>query len=187
MLRIQLEGSFTQVVNVANETSDDEWVAQASDDLNPAGFTLWHCLRTIDWAVNCVIRGIPEIANQERWQSMLASTAWYGYDVSMGTARHVAASVTRAALVEYAGEVQQSVMSWLEAQSDESLDAVPDLDGNYRSNVVYGSLPQLDAWIKEDIGTPTWRMVTGPCVGHVRVHLGEVQALRQVLRSRVTT
>jgi hypothetical protein len=78
-------------------------------------------------------------------------------------------------------------MSWLEAQSDESLDAVPDLDGNYRSNVVYGSLPQLDAWIKEDIGTPTWRMVTGPCVGHVRVHLGEVQALRQVLRSRVTT
>jgi DinB family protein len=187
LLRIQLEGSFARIAEAANETSDDEWIAQASDGQNPAGFTLWHCVRSIDWAVNCAIRGIPEVANQARWQGMLATTAWYGYEVTMDTARHVAASVARAELMDYAGDVQNSVIPWLESLSDEELDGVPDIARNYSSNGMYESSPMREAWIKEDAGTPVWQLVTGTCVGHVRTHMGEVQALRQVLRSRLTT
>ncbi|MDQ6721238.1 MAG: hypothetical protein M3003_10660 [Candidatus Dormibacteraeota bacterium] len=118
---------------------------------------------------------------------MLASTAWYGYEVSPDMASEVAANVSRADLVEYAGEVQKSVISWIDAQSETELDAVPDLERNYRSNGMYLSSPRLEGWIKEDAGTPIWQFVAGPCVGHVRVHMGEVTALLQVLRSRAPT
>lgn len=187
MLDVQLRGSFDQIVQQANDTTDEEWSAQALSDLNPIGFTLWHCVRGIDWAVNCAIQGIPEVADQPKWKGMLASRAWYGYGVSMETACEVAAKIPRADLVDYAADVQKSVLSWLDTQSETELDVVPDLEQNYRSNGTYLTSPRLEAWIKEDASTPVWRHVAGTCVGHVRVHVGEVQALRQVLRSRIKT
>lgn len=187
LLRDQLEGSFAIIGQSADETSLDEWSAQASVGQNPAGFTLWHCARSIDWAVNCAIRGLPEVADHPKWQGRLASNAWFGYEVSLETAGEVAATVSRADVIEYVSDLQKNVTSWLDTLSENDLDAVPDLEGNYRSNGRYLHTPRLEAWIKEDAGTPVWQLLTGTCVGHVRMHFGEVQALRQVLRSQITT
>jgi hypothetical protein len=183
LLRKQLEGSCVLVIESANETSDGEWIAQASAGQNPAGFTLWHCIRCLDWAVNSAISGRAEVASEARWRGMLASTAWFGYDVSMEMARLVAATVPRAELIAYAGEVQKSVISWLDEQSEEALDSVPDLERNYRTNGLYASSPRLEEWIKEDSGTPVWQFLIGSCIAHVRFHLGEVNAQRELMRS----
>ena len=187
LLRAQLDGSFALIDEVANETSDPEWTAQMAPDMNPPGFTLWHCARCIDWGINCEIRGVPEVADQPRWHGRLALDAWFGYDVSMESAREVAATVSRAALLDYAGAVKTNVMTWLDTVTEGELDAVPDLVANYRSNGMYTGVPQLETWIKEDAGTPAWRLLTGACIGHVRVHTGEVRALNQLLRKRVET
>lgn len=187
LLRAQIERTFEIMAEVANETSDEEWTAQASSGLNPAGFTHWHCARCIDWAVNCVIRGVPEISQQSKWQDRLALNASFGYEVSLDTAREVAATVSRADVSEYAGEVQKSVASWLDSASDEDLDVVPDLARNYASNGAYVRSPRLESWIREDSGEPAWQFLIGTCTGHVRYHMGEVRTQLQVLRSRVPT
>ena len=186
LLRVQLDGSFNLIGESANETSVDEWNEQASVGQNPAGFTLWHCARSIDWAVNCAIQGLPEVADQPKWQGRLAPNAWFGYEVTLEMAREVAATVSREDVVEYVGELQKNVTSWLDNLSEHELDAVPDLESNYRSNGKYLRTPRLEAWIKEDAGTPAWQLLTGTCVGHIRYHVGEIQAQRQVLRSRIT-
>lgn len=187
LLRTQLQRSFEIIVEAAEGTSDEEWTAQAIPDQNPPGFTLWHCARCIDWAINCAIRGIPDVAAEARWQGLLASTAWYGYEVSLETACEVAATVSRADVMRYTGEVQASVTPWLDALTDEALEAVPDLEHNYESNGMYLGSPRLQAWIEEDSGTPVWSFLTGACSGHVRMHIGEIQAQRQVMRNRVGT
>jgi 4-aminobutyrate aminotransferase-like enzyme len=148
--------------------------------MNPPGFTLWHCARSIDWQVNCEIHGVAEVADQPRWKGRLAQDAWFGYDVSMDAARRVATTVSRADLVEYVEELKANVMSWLDTLSEDQLDALPDLKGNYRSNGAYMGVPQIDRWIEEDAGTPVWRMLTGACIGHVRAHTGEIRALNQI-------
>lgn len=155
--------------------------------MNPPGFTLWHCARSIDWQVNCEIRGIAEVADHPRWKGRLAQDAWFGYDISLDAARQVAATVSRSNLVEYVDELKANVMSWLDALSDDELDAEPDLKSNYRSNGAYVGVPQLETWIKEDGGTPVWRLLTGACIGHVRVHTGEVRALNQIRRQTAAT
>ncbi len=186
LLRAQLEGSFGLIVESVDDTSVHEWTAQASVGQNPAGFTLWHCARSIDWAVNCAIRGVPEVADGAKWQGRLSSNAWFGYEVSLETAGEVAATVSKADVVEYVSDLQKEVTSWLDSLSEDELDAVPDLESNYRSNGKYLHTPRLEAWIREDAGTPVWQLLTGTCVGHIRYHVGEVQALRQVVRSRIT-
>jgi DinB family protein len=186
LLRVQLEGSFKLIGESADETSVDEWNEQASVGQNPAGFTLWHCARSIDWAVNCAIQGLPEVADQPKWQGRLAPNAWFGYEVTLEMAREVAATVSRADVVEYVDDLQKNIISWLDNLSEHELDAVPDLESNYRSNGKYLRTPRLEAWIKEDAGTPAWQLLTGTCVGHIRYHVGEIQAQRQVLRSRIT-
>jgi hypothetical protein len=187
LLRAQLDGSFALLNEVAAETLDMEWTAQVSSDMNPPGFTLWHCARSIDWEVNCEIRGVPEVADEPRWKGRLAQDAWFGYDVSLEMAGQVAAAVSRSDLIEYVGELMVNVRAWLDTLSEDDLDVEPDLTNNYRSNGTYMSVPQLETWIKEDAGTPVWRLLTGACIGHVRVHTGEVRALNQIHRKPVAT
>jgi hypothetical protein len=183
LLRAQLDGSFELINELAGETSDAEWTAQVLPDMNPPGFTLWHCARCIDWAVNCEIRGAQEVADQTRWKGRLAQDAWFGYDISLDKACEVARSVSRPALVEYSGDVKASVTSWLDSISEDELDAVPDVGGHYRSSGMYAGVPQLDRWIEEDAGTPAWRLLVGACIGHVRTHTGEVRAQNQICRT----
>jgi hypothetical protein len=155
--------------------------------MNPPGFTLWHCARSIDWQVNCEIRGIREVAAHPQWKGRLAQDAWFGYEISLEAACQVAATVSRPDLVVYVDELKASVISWLDTLSEDELDAEPDLRSNYRSNGDYVRVPQLETWIKEDGGTPVWRLLTGACIGHVRVHTGEVRALNQIRRQPAAT
>jgi hypothetical protein len=148
---------------------------------------LWHCARSIDWQINCEIRGVPEVADQPRWKDRLSLDAWFGYEVSLETACRVAATVSRSDVIEYAGEVKANIAPWLEALSEDQLDALPDLESNYRSNGTYVDVPRHEAWIKEDSDTPVWRMLAGACIGHVRGHVAEIRTLNQVLRKRAAT
>ena len=183
VLRAQLDGSFELINEVASETSDAEWTAQVLSDMNPPGFTLWHCVRCIDWAINCEIRGAEEVAGQTEWKGRLAQDAWFGYEVSLDKACEVAVSVSRPALLEYARDVKANVTPWLDTISEDELEAVPDIDRNYRSSAMYTNVPQLDRWIEEDAGTPAWRLLAGACIGHVRTHAGEVRAQNQIFRT----
>lgn len=187
LLGAQLDGSFELINEVVGETSDAEWTAQVLPEMNPPGFTLWHSARCIDWAINCEIRGVPEVAHEPRWRDRLAQDAWFGYDVTLEKACQVAATVSRSILVEYAAEVKANVTPWLDTISEDELDRLPDIAKNYRSNGSYITVPQLETWIKEDQGTPVWRLLIGACIGHVRVHTGEIRAQNQILRKPVGT
>ena len=79
------------------------------------------------------------------------------------------------------------MVSWLRGVSPAELDAVPDVDHTYRASGRYVNAPWLEQALEEDRGTPAWRFITGPCGGHIRVHVGEAQALLQVMRRGATT
>src|SRR6185295_15212569 len=56
---VQFNGSYRLIADLANRTSDEEWRSRAHPNANLIGFTVWHCARIIDWAVNPVMRGEP--------------------------------------------------------------------------------------------------------------------------------
>ncbi|MDQ6660640.1 MAG: hypothetical protein M3Z24_06705 [Chloroflexota bacterium] len=45
--------------------------------------------------------------------------------------------------------------------------------------------PGFRAVIAGLLGQPIWRLLSGPCSGHMREHLGELDVLKQTLRRSV--
>src|SRR5262245_6380716 len=89
---------FTVVNNnlheIAGDLTPDELVTRALPNTNLIGFDLWHIARTQDWAAQTMARGIPEVIEDTRWQS-LGSATRFGVGVGMteGEADAVARSV----------------------------------------------------------------------------------------------
>lgn len=77
-MQFQLNGSFKVLAELADGATDAEWVARSFPAANMVGFTVWHCARTIDWAVNCVMRGALELADRAEWQDLRVPNAMFG-------------------------------------------------------------------------------------------------------------
>ena len=64
LLQFQLTGSFGLLKEIADSATDEEWKSRSFAAANPVGFIVWHGARTMDWAVNCVMRNRQELADQ---------------------------------------------------------------------------------------------------------------------------
>lgn len=188
LIRQQLNGVHRIFHEVAEDLADAEWTLHALPETNVLGFTLWHLPRTQDWAVHTVIRGVPEVIRDPKWSRLGDPEAvGIGVGMTLEEADSLARSVSRADVCAYADAVHNELLAWLATLSDDDLDAIPDIQAHHRDHPIYQT-PEMHAEIADLIGAPAWRYLSGPCVGHWRGHFGELEILKQVMRSvRVTT
>jgi DinB superfamily len=169
---------------IAGDLTPDELVTRALPSTNLIGFDLWHIARTQDWAAQTMARGVSEVIEDARWQS-LGSPSRTGIGVGMTEAEAdtLARSIALPNLLAYADTVHQTIVTWLATLSDDDLDAQPDVPAHiarhssYLSDVMRAEVP----WMYQQ--PPMWRCLS-PGLGHVREHLAQIELLKHQLRLR---
>ncbi|MFN2582348.1 MAG: hypothetical protein ABR498_06370 [Candidatus Dormibacteria bacterium] len=179
VLGVQLITSCKLVADKARE-SEAFWTRRGFSDASLPGFIAWHSARIIDWGVNTVVRGVPEVAASGQWHDRVRYDMGHGAGLTAAQADDTAASVTSGDVIEYAAALRDSVRAWLDENAASDLDVVPDLRARNQEHPMYRT---ADAWdeIKALEGLPAWHFLTRPCISHIRVHAGEVDTLLQVL------
>ena len=178
---MQLTGSFNLLREAADELSDEQWTSRAFPGTNLPGFVVWHGARTIDWAINTAIRGVPEVADGPEWSRFQDSWA-YGAGVGNEVADGIARSVSREETKKYIEQLGSVALDWLKQADDSELDSRPAFREHQSRKPIYLS-PAVWAEV-EDLSTiPTWQVVARPCISHIRVHKGEVDTLQHALRT----
>ena len=145
-------------------------------------FDLWHIARTQDWALQTLVRGIPEIIDEPRWEWLLLAPG-LGVGLSEAQADDLAHRVTLAEALEYADATHQAIVGWLRKVSDRELSRTPDVPKHLTRYPVYLEQAMRDEvpWMCER--PQVWRCLA-PALGHVRDHLAEMDLLKQQLRAR---
>ena len=169
---------------VAEDLTEEEWVTRPAPNQNLPGYIVWHIPRTQDTHVQTWIRGIPEVAHDERW------THWQplrrlgdGVGISLGEADEIARRVQLAEVLEYADAVHQEICAWLNRLNESELDQIPNIAQHLSSYPEY----QTPGYIEEAndlFDQPIWSQLMRPCIGHIHRHLGELEALKSFLRSQ---
>jgi hypothetical protein len=182
VLRFQLEGSFTQVRERVEAATDAEWDARAMPGTSKVGFVLWHCARTLDWAVNCALAGSPEVADQPAWSERLgAPEGLFGAGIPDAVADALPRRVSRQAVLEYLEEVRASALAWLEGTPSADLERPVDLEARLAAKPDYRR-PGVWAEIESLSGIPAWQLLARPAISHIRNHMGEVDTQLAGLR-----
>jgi hypothetical protein len=182
LLQFQMNGSFGLLAELADGASDEEWKARPFPAANLVGFTVWHGARIIDWAVNCVMRGAPELADQAEWQDVGVAKAWFGAGASREAADEVARSVPRTRVSTYLGALRENSIGWLAAVSNDELSKPVDLRARHAGRRDYMT-PAVWEEIEDLDGIPGWQFLARPCISHIRVHYGEVASQLEALRA----
>jgi DinB superfamily len=111
LLTIQLNGVNGLYHKVADDLTASEWTTRVFDGCNRIGFTLWHLPRTLDWAVQTVIRGAPEVITATTWSGRGAlQTPGIGAGMTPEEADALAAMVSPADVLAYADAVHQTTL-----------------------------------------------------------------------------
>lgn len=174
---------LTRIGEILNELAAEVDVAtsrkRASASTNLIGYTLWHIARTVDWSVNTMIRGTPEVAFDFDFQGVAdARVSQIGFGLQLHEADAIAEATTPAEAAKYYGSVLTEVAGWL--RTDPDLSAVPDVLGNQPDFPGYQTNFYLDE-VRTFQGETTLRILADPAIGHVRGHFGEIDLLRQML------
>jgi len=181
ILAVQLSGSFNLIASqLASKEASRHWDQSAFERANPPGFTLWHCARTIDWGVQCAIRGTDEVARRAEWATRMPGRFRFGAGVPAQAALEVAAIFSPDTINEYLDSVKVETLGWLGEQTDDTLDAVPNFRQNNERVEGYTD-PEVWAEIASLEGVPAWQILARPCISHIRVHIGEVGTVLQSL------
>jgi hypothetical protein len=148
---------------------------------NLIGYTLWHLARTVDWAVNTMIRGTPEVAFDFDFKGPADPRAsQIGFGIQLHEADAIAGSTTPAEVARYCDLVLADVTEWLRGDPDLSFipktsDHQPDHPG-YRTDFYLE-----EARSYEEGGWTAMKILAFPAIAHVRGHFGEIDVLRQIL------
>jgi hypothetical protein len=167
---------------IVDSATDEEWKTRAYDGANLVGFTAWHAARTMDWAINCVLRGQTELADHHEWADLKVPGALFGAGATRDVADKVAVAVSRARVREYLAELRTGSMAWLEAVPEDELNEKTDLKSGraarpeYMEHAVWQEISDLN-------GIPKWQFLARPGAMHVRVHYGEMTSQLQSLRA----
>lgn len=182
LLRFQLNGSFNVLKEVASKATDDEWTSRPFAGANLIGFTVWHAARSIDWAVNCILRDQPELVEGAEWRDLGRPDAFFGAGATREAADNVARTVPRQRVIDYLAAMGPDTLAWLDSTPQEWLDRPVDLKSNRARERGYAGDP---VWPEiEDLnGIPRWQLLARPCVSHIRVHYGELTSQLESLRA----
>ena len=183
LLQIQFNSINNLLNGFSRQLTDAGWTTRMNANTDLPGFICWHIARTQDWGVHTVIRGIPEVIYDQRWQNHGGlTTPGIGAGFTRAEADEVAMTVSRQDCLAYGNAVHEAICSWLPTLGDSDLDATPDMMTHQAAYPEYQRPGFLDE-ITDLIGKPAWRILLGPCTGHIRQHLGELDLLQQLVRS----
>lgn len=183
-----LERQFATVHSILHTLADDltpaELTTRALDHTNLLGFDLWHLARVQDWALQTLVRGVPEMIDEPRWQGRgRLVTHGIGVGLTEAQADDLARTLALPDILEYADAVHQGMLAWLAGISDDDLDAQPDVPAHLARYPVYLE-PAMRAEVPWMFGRPfVWRCLN-PALGHNRDHLVEMDLLKRRLRAR---
>jgi hypothetical protein len=170
---------------VADDLTADELVTRVLPDTNLFAFDLWHVARTQDWALQTLVRGVPEVIDEPRWQGR-GALATHGIGVGMTEAQAdaLAHQVRLADLLAYADATHAAILEWLGAQTnDDPLEQKPDVPAHLARYPVY-----LEPAMREEVPwmfqRPWVWLCLAPANGHVRDHLTAMDLLKRQGRAR---
>ena len=136
----------------------------------------------MDWAVNCVMRGAPELADGPEWQDVKVPEAVFGAGASRDAADAVARDVARTRVSAYLDTLRQGTIAWLAAVDNEDLSMPVDLKARHAAKPEYMT-PHVWEELEDLDGLPGWQFLARPCVSHIRVHYGEATTQLGALRA----
>ncbi len=184
LLTLQFETVHQVLHDVADDLTPEEWTTRILPRTNLLAFDLWHVARTQDWALQTLVRGVPEMIDEPRWQGRgRLATAGIGVGLSEAEADDLARAVTRDDVLEYAGAVHHGLIAWLADVADDELDREPDIPAHLQRYPVY-----LEPAMREEVPwmfrqPRVWRCLS-PALAHVRDHLAEMDLSKRQLRTR---
>jgi hypothetical protein len=148
------------------------------------GYTVWHMPRAQDTFVQTWIRGMPEVAHGERWAHWQPlKHLGIGVGISLDEADGIARSVKRTDVFEYADAVHQEISAWLERIDESELDQVNDTQQRLSPFPEYQTPGFLED-VRNLIDQPAWTLLMRPCIGHIHRHLGELEIVKTILRTK---
>jgi DinB family protein len=184
LLTIQFNGVNTILHDVADDLTPDELTTRILPGMNLLAFDLWHVARAQDWALQTLVRGVPELIDEPQWQGRGALvTHGIGVGLTESQADEMARNLALADILAYADAAHQTIVSWLGEQSDNDLEHHPDVPAHLARYPIY-----LETAMREEVPwmflrPPVWRCLA-PAIGHVRDHLAEIDLLKRQLRAR---
>ena len=184
-LRFLIEGSCNLVREAASELSDAEWDSRAAPGTSKLGFTVWHSARIVDWAVTRAARGVAEVAESETWRGRFPAAALAGFGIPDHVADGIPSAAGRELVLRYVDDVRAAARAFLDGLSEADLETPVRLRANLAGTDYLR--PEVWAEIESLEGVRLWQLLVRPPASHVRVHMGEVQALRPLLRGPVAT
>jgi hypothetical protein len=183
LLEKQLTGVNSLLHQVADDLSQQEWTARPLRGENMPGFLVWHLPRLQDHLVQVWIRGLPEIIQGERWAHWgQLNPLGAGLGITLEEADLIARCVEPAEVLAYADVVLREILNWLTTLTEDDLEYIPDARkylAPYPEYQTVGHHAETD----DLLDLPIWRLLSGPCIGHVRGHLGELAFLKARLRA----
>jgi DinB superfamily len=184
LLTLQLTTVNTILHDLTADLTPDELITRALPNTNLLAFDLWHVARTQDWALQTLVRGVPELIDEPHWQGR-GSLATHGIGVGLSEAQadELARNVALADILEYADAAHQAIIGWLGEQTDDDLGQHPDVPAHLARYPVYlgDAMREEVPWMYQQ--PPAWRCLN-PANGHVRDHLAEMDLLKRQMRSR---
>lgn len=170
--------------DLANDLTAEELTTRTMPGTNLLGFDLWHVARTQDWALQTLVRGVPELIDDPRWQGRGALvTHGLGVGVTEAQADELARQVALADILEYADANHQNIIAWLGEQPEDALEQHPDVPAHLARYPVYLSdaMREEVPWMYQQ--PPVWRCLA-PALGHARDHLAEIDLIKRQARAR---
>jgi hypothetical protein len=144
----------------------------------------WHVARTQDWALQTLVRGVPEMIDDPRWQGRgRLVTHGIGVGMSGEQADEMACHLVLADILEYADTVHQAILTWLSAIPDDERTREPDVPVHLQRYPIYLELAMREEvpWMFQH--PQVWRCLM-PVLVHVRDHLAQVDLLNRQRRVR---
>ena len=185
VVRNRVSAVGASVQDLVAQTRDLDWAKPLLPGTSPLGLTLWHLPRTLDWLVQASIRGETEVADGASYGDLPDPDRFgFGTGLSADEAGVAAAQVRPDTLLAYNTAVQQTVDSWLATLSDDDLDEkVAGFDDRQRVRPSYCK-PEALAEISGLGDLSLGAMLQRPSMAHLYRHLGEIDLIAQLARSR---
>jgi len=182
ILRAQLENTRGLCADLIGSMTREEWLKRTHPAGVMLGFDAWHIAATVDWAVQARLRGVPELRTQPPLADRPGINSHIPFGMPAARADEIARATARDDVAAYAAAAYDAAIAWLDAASDD------ELTGNVDCFERLTSAPhQREPAYVEEVewmrGWPTWRILTNPCIGHIRGHLGEMDAALTALRA----
>lgn len=184
LLTLQFNTVHKILHDIADDLTADELTTRALPNTNLLAFDLWHVARAQDWALQTLVRGVPELIDEPRWQGRGAlATHGIGVGLSEAQADDLARTLALADILAYADVTHAAIVTWLGEQSDEALEEHPDVPTHLARYPVYLSdaMREEVPWMYQQ--PPAWRCLN-PANAHVRDHLAEMDLLKRQARAR---